>query len=109
VLPVGDAVGVAAGDDVAGAVAVAVGATAGDDVAGVAAGAVGATAVVGAVLGVDVLEVMDEVMCPDTDCPECASVVGCMEAARATPPAADAASSPTSIAAIVSGLASRRR
>jgi hypothetical protein len=105
VLAVEDAIGDITADGVA--VGVAVGVAAGDDVAGVVAG--GATAAVGEVLGVDVLGVVDEVTCLDTDWPECAPGVGCTEAAKATPPAADAASSPTSIAAIVSGRASRRR
>ena len=98
------AVGDADGDVTAEGVAV--GVAAGDDVAGVVVG--GVTAAVREVLGVDVLGAAGEVTCPDTACPECAPGVGCTEAARATPPAADAASSPTSIAAIVSGRASRR-
>jgi hypothetical protein len=106
-LVVGDADGDITADGVA--VEVAVGAdVAGADVGGADVG--GATAVVGEVLGADILgAAVGEVTCPDTACPECIPGVWCAEAARAMPPAADAASSPTSIAAIVSGRASRRR
>lgn len=68
-------------------------------------------AAAGDVLGVDVTgpEVVGEVTGPDTACPECAPGVWCTEAVTAMPPAADAASSPTTMEAIVSGRASRRR
>ena len=80
---------------------------------GVAAGVAGvdaATAAVGDVAGDGLLgAAVGEVTGPDTACPERMPGVWCAEAARAMPPAADAASSPTTIEAIVSGRASRRR
>ena len=116
-----DAVAVGAGDELA------VGEAGGDETAdGVAAGVALPGAIAGAVAGADVVgagvdgvaaavgadvlgAAVGEVTCPDTACPECMPGVWCAEAARAMPPAADAASSPTTIEAIVSGRASRRR
>ena len=72
----------------------------------------GVGAAVGDVLGADVAgaEVSGaEVTGPDAARPEWAPGVWCTEAARAIPPAADAASSPATIEAMVSGRASRRR
>ena len=96
-LTVGEADGDTTGDAVA--VALAAGAA---DMDGAAAGDV---------LGADVAgaEVVGAVTGPDTACPGCAPCVCCTEAATAMPPATDAASSPTTMEAIVSGRASRRR
>jgi len=71
----------------------------------------GAAVAVGEVLGTDDAgaEVAGEVAGLDIAGPACAPDVWWVEAARAMPPAADAASSPTIIEAIVSGRASRRR
>jgi hypothetical protein len=101
------AVGAADGDVTAVGVAVGValaGAVAGSDVAG-------AAVAVGEVLGADDAgaEVAGAVAGLYIACPAWAPGVWCVEAARAMPPAADAASSPTTIEAIVSGRASRRR
>jgi hypothetical protein len=105
----GDAVG--AGDELA--VGEADGDITGDAVAvALAAGAADMDgAVAGDVPGADVAgaEVAGEVTGPDTACPECTPGVWCTEAARAMPPAVDAASSPMTMEAIVSGRASRRR
>jgi hypothetical protein len=49
-----------------------------------------------------------ETACPETVCRGCEAGGWCTEAARAMPPAADAASRPTTIETIVSGRASRR-
>jgi hypothetical protein len=49
-----------------------------------------------------------ETVCPETVCRGCEAGGWCTEAARAMPPAADAASRPTTIETIVSGRASRR-
>ena len=105
-VPVGDAVGEAGGD--MGADGAAVGAALAGAVAGADMDEVAFTA--GDMLGADVAgaEVAGEVVGPDAACPECMAGAWCAEAARAIPPAADAASSPTIIAAIVSGRASRR-
>jgi len=91
------------------AVGVAVGIALADAVAG--ADVDGATVMADEVLGADDAgaEVAGEVSGLDTACPAWAPDVWCVEAARAMPPAADAASSPTTIEAIVSGRASRRR
>jgi len=103
---VGDELAAGVGDELA------AGDADGDVTAEVAAGvapAEGVDAVAAAVGGADILgAAVGEVTCPDTACPECMPGVWCAEAARATPPAADAASSPTTIEAIVSGRASRR-
>jgi hypothetical protein len=117
-LPDGDALG--AGDELA--VGVSVGEADGEMAAeGVAVGVALADAVAGAdmdgaafaagdVLGADVAgaEVAGEMAGLDAACPECIPGAWCAEAARAMPPAADAATSPTTIEAIVSGRASRR-
>jgi hypothetical protein len=70
----------------------------------------GAAVAVGAVFGVDLAgaELAGEVTDAGAACPECAPGDWRTEAARAMPPAADAASSPMTIDAIVSGRASRR-
>jgi hypothetical protein len=98
-------VGVADGDVTA--VGAAVGVALADGVAGTDMD--GAT--VGEVLGVDLAgaELAGEVTGAGAACPECAPGDWCAEAARAMPPAADAASSPMTSDAIVSGRASRRR
>jgi hypothetical protein len=90
---------------------------------GVATGVVGADRGGAAVMAGDMLDVGGTgragdlagpaPACPETACPETACLGGepgewCTEAARATPPAADAASRPTTIETIVSGRASRR-
>ena len=101
-VPVVDTVGEADGDMAADGLKVGVAladAVAVADMAGVAFAA-------GDILGTDVAGA--EVVGLDAACPECAPGVWCAEAARAIPPAADAASSPTTIEAIVSGRASRR-
>jgi hypothetical protein len=94
-------VGEADGDTTGDAVAVALAAAAAD-MDGAAAGDV---------LGADVAgaEAVGEVAGPDTAGPECVLGICRTEAATAMPPAADAASSPTTMEAIVSGRASRRR
>ena len=102
-VPVGDAVGEADGDMAAGGLEV--GAAPADAVA--LAGMDGVAFAVGDMLGADVAG-PGEVAGLDAACPECVPGVWCAEAARAIPPAADAASSPTTIEAIVSGRASRR-
>jgi len=70
----------------------------------------GAAVAVGAVLGVDPVgaKLAGEVTGPGAACPECAPGDWCPEAASAMPPAAEAASNPMTIDAIVSGRASRR-
>jgi len=104
-VPVGDTVGEADGDMAADGleVGVAADAVAVADMDGVAFAA-------GDMLGADVAgaEAAGEVVGLDAACPECVPGVWCAAAARAIPPAADAASSPTIIEAIVSGRASRR-
>jgi hypothetical protein len=96
---------------------------AGDEVAveGVAAGVAVADAVadadadgfvtaVGDVVGASTAgaEVAGEFTRPDAACAECGPVVWCAEAARAIPPAADAAMRPTTIDPMASGRVSRR-
>jgi hypothetical protein len=91
------------------AVGAAVGVALADGVAGTNTD--GATAAVGEVLGADLAdsELAGVVTGPGAACPECTPGDWCTEAARAMPPAADAASSPMTNDAIVSGRASRRR
>lgn len=100
---VGDELAVGAGDEVA-AEGVVVGVAVGE------ADADGTVTAVGGVVGVSTAgaDVAGEFTRPDAACPECAPVVWCAEAARATPPTADAAMSPTTIDPMTSGRASRR-
>ena len=102
-VPVGDAVGEADGDMPAGGLEVGVAPADAVSVAGMD----GVAFAAGDILGADVAG-PGEVAGLDAACPECVPGVWCAEAARAIPPAADAASSPTTIEAIVSGRASRR-
>jgi len=102
-VPVGDAVGEADGDMPAGGLEVGVAPADAVSVAGMD----GVAFAAGDMLGADVAGA-GEVAGLDAACPECVPGVWCAEAARAIPPAADAASSPTTIEAIVSGRASRR-
>ena len=102
-VPLGDTVGDMTADGVAVGVALAD--------AGAEAGTAGAAFAAGAVLGADVAgaEVAaGEVTRPEDAWPKCVPGIWCAEAARARPPAADAASRPTTSEAIVSGRASRR-
>jgi hypothetical protein len=105
----GDELTVGEADGDVTAVGAAVGVALADGVAGTDMD--GAAVAVGAALGVDLAgaELAGEVTGPGAACPECAPGDWCPEAARAMPPAADAASSPMTIDAIVSGRASRRR
>jgi hypothetical protein len=100
---VGDEVVVGAGDEVA-VEGVVVGVAVAD------ADADGVVTAVGDVVGVSTAgaEVAGELTCPDAACPECAPVAWCADAARAIPPAADAAMRPTTMDAMASGRVSRR-
>lgn len=102
----GDELAAGPGDEVAVEGVVVVGVA----VADADADADGTVTAVGDVVGVSAAgaDVAGELTRPDAACPECAPVVWCAEEARATPPAADAAMSPTTIDPMTSGRASRR-